>query len=92
MSWREWVAEMEERVELLRREAESGDGRHVEALSITQDRNLPRLIKGLRLCAEAVEAVEGGVGKVCADCGEIGECADWCSVRKALEWLRGVGK
>jgi len=54
---------MEERVELLRREAESGDARSIEALSITQERNLPRLIEGFKLMAESIEAREDRLDK-----------------------------
>lgn len=93
MSWREWITEMEERVKLLRREAESGDGRSVEALLITQDRNLPRLIEGFRLMAESIEAREDRMEKekrhLMTDKIDF---RDRRSFKAAAEFLRGVGR
>lgn len=54
--WRQWLDELQERIQLMVRESERCGC--IEARLMAQEHNLPRLIEGYLLLAEAVEDYE----------------------------------
>lgn len=105
MDWRKWLEEMEERAQLLEREAYTVPDA-VESRCMVHSHSLPRLFEGYRLLAEAVEA-ERALREHQAQCDwaqidKPGACLDGSCTRleaardkayeAALAQLRGVGR